>query len=60
MQNLLIKTNNLSETEKLAENITEFSDLNGMLFCLYGDIGSGKTAFKNSSGTISIPLNLIG
>jgi tRNA threonylcarbamoyladenosine biosynthesis protein TsaE len=35
----------LDDTEKLAENLALIIDRKGLLICLYGDIGSGKTTF---------------
>lgn len=38
-------SNNLADTEKLAESLAKNLDPSGNLICLYGDIGSGKTTF---------------
>ena len=38
-----IKAKNLSDTDKIAENIALAIRDEGGLLCLYGDIGSGKT-----------------
>ncbi|MDD3150782.1 MAG: tRNA (adenosine(37)-N6)-threonylcarbamoyltransferase complex ATPase subunit type 1 TsaE [Candidatus Gastranaerophilales bacterium] len=40
-----VKVNNLEETEKLASTIADKIKDCGGLFCLYGDVGAGKTAF---------------
>ncbi|MDD3594662.1 MAG: tRNA (adenosine(37)-N6)-threonylcarbamoyltransferase complex ATPase subunit type 1 TsaE [Candidatus Gastranaerophilales bacterium] len=40
-----ITSNNLKDTQKIAEILADFYiENNGGLICLYGDIGSGKTA----------------
>jgi len=39
---------NLNDTEKFAEIFSEVIDTAGVLICLYGDIGSGKTTFTKS------------
>ena len=36
---------NLADTEKFAEILSQLIDSSGVLICLYGDIGSGKTTF---------------
>ena len=36
---------NLSDTKKLAWNLFQTLNSSGILICLYGDIGSGKTTF---------------
>ncbi|HSA06169.1 MAG TPA: tRNA (adenosine(37)-N6)-threonylcarbamoyltransferase complex ATPase subunit type 1 TsaE [Candidatus Gastranaerophilales bacterium] len=36
---------NLSDTKKFAEILSKFISSLGILICLYGDIGSGKTTF---------------
>ncbi len=36
---------NLADTEKFAEKLAHMIDKQGILICLYGDIGSGKTTF---------------
>ncbi len=36
---------NLADTEKFAEILSQLIDSAGILICLYGDIGSGKTTF---------------
>lgn len=38
-------SNNISDTEKLAAAFAKTAPKSGVLICLYGDIGSGKTAF---------------
>ena len=36
---------NLADTEKFAKILSQLIDSSGILICLYGDIGSGKTTF---------------
>ncbi len=46
---------NLSDTRKLAEALSHVIDSSGVLICLYGDIGSGKTTFvKYLAGFLGI------
>ncbi len=41
-----ILCNNLSDTEKLAENLANIIKNEGAFICLYGSVGAGKTAFS--------------
>ncbi len=40
-----IISDNLQDTDKLAEQLAKILDDKSVLICLYGDIGSGKTTF---------------
>lgn len=49
MENLFkIKSENLSDTDKIAKTIADAVENSGGLICLYGDIGSGKTTLVKS------------
>ena len=39
-----INSNNLEDTDKIAQKLSELLRENGGLVCMYGDIGAGKTA----------------
>jgi tRNA threonylcarbamoyladenosine biosynthesis protein TsaE len=43
MNSLKIKSINLQATDKIAQTIANSVEKQGCLFCLYGDIGAGKT-----------------
>ena len=43
---LRIICNNLSDTEKLAEELANIIQNKGAFICLYGSVGAGKTAFS--------------
>lgn len=45
MGNYVYTAENLAETKKLAHKLAQVLDSRGVLICLYGDIGAGKTAF---------------
>lgn len=45
MNILKFTSNSLSDTGELAEKLAGLIDCCGTLICLYGDIGTGKTAF---------------
>lgn len=44
-ENLKIKVNNISETEKVAKAFAESLGPDGAFVTMFGDIGAGKTAF---------------
>ena len=45
--NFKILSNNLADTEKLAQKLSNVLKNNAGLVCLYGDIGAGKTALTS-------------
>lgn len=47
-----ILSNNLDDTKKIAEKLSDFLKNNGGLICLYGDIGAGKTALTSMCAKI--------
>jgi len=48
MNTLIIKAQNINETDKIAEIIAKSVEASGGLVCLYGDIGAGKTTLVKS------------
>lgn len=48
MNILELKINNLQDTDKVAKAIAASVEKQGCLFCLYGDIGAGKTTLVRS------------